>query len=87
MEVSKSSRNSVEFLHCFLYVLHPRVNNGTDKNKINMLSSTSSQKLGISIWLAALSSTFIGQLCSRLLQSNVSYLNKTPHNRKINALE
>lgn len=37
MEVSKCSRNSVEFLNCFLYVLHLRVNNGTDKNQINVV--------------------------------------------------
>lgn len=81
MEVSKSSRKSVELLHCFLYVLHRRLNNGSDKNQINMLFSTSSQNLSISVWLAALSSTFIGHLCCRLLQTNTLYLNKNPHNK------
>lgn len=68
-------------------VLHLRVHNGTDKTQMYMLFSTSSQNLSITVWLAALSSTFIGQLCSRLLETNTLYLNKTPHNKKRNVLK
>lgn len=40
-----------------------------------MLFSTSWNS-GISVWLAVLYSTFMGQLCSRLLQTNRLYLTK-----------